>query len=88
MKRKKGEMRHPRPARLYRQTIWHDLPNQCILRDHNSISWVLSFFHPAKHRMSGIIIGDEHIEKWVSAGQLCVVEETNEVELAKFLLEV
>jgi hypothetical protein len=38
--------------------------------------------------MSGIIIGDEHIEKWVSAGQLCVVEETNEVELAKFLLEV
>jgi hypothetical protein len=87
-KRKKGEMRHPRPSRYCFQTVFRDLPLQCILRDHDSFSWCLSFFHPAKHQMSGIIIGEDRVIKWLAAGQLCMIEEANEVEFAKFLLEV
>ena len=80
-------MRHPRPSRFCFQTVFIDLPLQCILRDRDSVGWVLSFFHPIKHQMSGIVIVDGRVERWVSTGQLRIVEETNEVEFAKFLLE-
>jgi hypothetical protein len=85
-KRKKGEMRHPRPSRYCFQSVFTDLPTHCLLKDHNSQDWLLCFFQQVK--VGGIIIGPEHINKWTQAGKLHEVDTTNEVEYAKFLLEV